>query len=235
MKPFQFQQGTAPWQAETGTLLHWYVTVDWDDPRHQPLARLLSDSRQVLRDAGFPLTPVEPEWVHITVDQISRSADRVSTVQRGRLVRGVARRLAGVPPFPVMVGSLLSYPSGVIADLHPDEDLSALHRIARSATRAVLGEDACQYPFGVPHLTTAYAHGEADSDQAQRLLRRVRPGHAPLWVTAVDLVDVTATTSATASAGGKTITWELVERIPLGGGEAGSAQHGAGLSSWGRV
>nr|BFD88380.1 hypothetical protein StreXyl84_77810 [Streptomyces sp. Xyl84] len=136
-----------------------------------------------------------------------------------------------LPTFTVMVGSLLSYPTGVIADLHPDEDLDALHRLARSATRAVLGEDAWRYPFGVPHLTTAYAHGEADSDQAQRLLRRVRPGHAPLWVTAVDLVDVTATTTAS----GKTITWELVERIPLGGGEAGRAQHGAGLSSWGRV
>ncbi|MEW2298145.1 2'-5' RNA ligase family protein [Streptomyces sp. NPDC006743] len=231
MKPFQFQQGTAPWQAETGTLLHWYITVDWDDPRHQPLARLLSDSRQVLRDAGFPLTPVEPRWVHITVDQISRPAHDIFTAQRGRLVREAARRLAEVPPFTVMVGSLLSYPTGVIADLHPDEDLSTLHRLARSATRAVLGDDACRYPFGVPHLTTAYAHGEADSDQAQRLLRRVRPGHAPLWVTAVDLVDVTAT----ASAGGKAITWEVVERIPLGGGDAGSAQHGAGLPSWERV
>ncbi|MEW2297516.1 2'-5' RNA ligase family protein [Streptomyces sp. NPDC006743] len=216
---------------ETGTLLHWYITVDWDDPRHQPLARLLSDSRQILRHAGFPLTPVEPRWVHITVDQISRPAHDISTAHRGRLVREAARRLAKVPPFTVMVGSLLSYPSGVIADLHPDEDLSTLHQLARSATRAVLGDGACRYPVGVPHLTTAYAHGEADSDQAQRLLRRVRPGHAPLWVTAVDLVDVTAT----ASAGGKAITWEPVERIPLGGGDAGSAQHGAGLPSWERV
>lgn len=62
----------------------------------------------------------------------------------------VARRLAKVPPFTVMVGSLLSYPTGVIADLHPDEDLGALHRIARSATRVVLREGACRCPFGVP-------------------------------------------------------------------------------------
>ncbi|MEU7647291.1 hypothetical protein [Streptomyces huasconensis] len=32
------------------------------------------------------------------------------------------------------------------------------------------------------HLTISYAHAEADSDQAQRCLRRVQLGHAPLHV-----------------------------------------------------
>ncbi|MER6530226.1 hypothetical protein [Streptomyces sp. NPDC001508] len=99
----------------------------------------------------------------------------------------------------------------MIADLHSDEDLAALHTLTRETTRTVLGDDACRYPFGLPHLTTAYAHGEADSDQAQRILRRVRPGHAPLPVTAVHLVDVTATTVGSTT----TITWEPLRTISL--------------------
>ncbi|WP_318209494.1 hypothetical protein [Streptomyces sp. SJL17-1] len=73
-----------------------------------------------------------------------------------------------------------------------------------------VGDDACQYEFGIQHLTTAYAYAEADSDAAQRLLRRVRPSHAPPHINAVHLVDVTADPQA------KTITWERVTRVPLG-------------------
>ncbi len=60
------------------------------------------------------------------------------------------------------------------------------------------------------HLTISYAHAEADSDEAQRCLRRVRPGHAPLHVDSVRLVDVTADSTA------KTITWDELAKVPLG-------------------
>jgi len=61
-----------------------------------------------------------------------------------------------------------------------------------------------QYP-------TLPSREEASSDDAQRILRRVRPSHAPLHVTEVQLVDVTADSAA------KTITWERLATIPLGG------------------
>jgi hypothetical protein len=51
----------------------------------------------------------------------------------------------------------------------------------------------------------------AQSDDAQRILRRVRPSHAPLHVDAVHLVDVTADSNA------KTITWKHLAAIPLAG------------------
>lgn len=101
--------------------------------------------------------------------------------------------------------------SGVIADLAPDENLAALQTAARAGTRAALGDEACRYQWGLQHLTTAYAHAEADSDAAQRILRRVRPSHAPLHVDRVHLVDVTAQTD-TAS---KTVTWKRLATIAL--------------------
>lgn len=210
MKPFEFKAGAQPWQA--GTLLHWYVEVDWDDPRHQPLSDLVTKSNQVLLEAGFPITPVEPKWLHITVDQISVPADAITPEQRDKLVEEVSAQLGGVAPFTVTVGSLLSYHSGVIADPAPDEDLTALHTAARAGTQAALGDEACRYQWGLQHLTTAYAHAEADSDAAQRLLRRVRPSHAPLHISTVHLVDVTAQTGSES----KTVTWDHLAMIALG-------------------
>ncbi|MEV6786331.1 hypothetical protein [Streptomyces sp. NPDC051098] len=44
-----------------------YVEVDWDDPRHDALAQLVSDSNQTPLDAGSPVTPVEHRLLHITL------------------------------------------------------------------------------------------------------------------------------------------------------------------------
>lgn len=62
-----------------------------------------------------------------------------------------------------------------------------------------------QYP-------TLPLHAEADSDAAQRLLRRVRPSHAPLHINTVHLVDVTAQTGSES----KTVTWDHLATITLG-------------------
>jgi hypothetical protein len=75
----------------------------------------------------------------------------------------------------VVAGSVQSYASGVICDLSPDDGIADLHRRVRSVLRAVRGPQACQYEWGVQNLTIGFAHGEADSDEAQRRLRRVRP------------------------------------------------------------
>lgn len=53
----------------------------------------------------------------------------------------------------------------------------------------------------IEHFTIAYARSGADSDQVQRLLRRVGPRHAPLPISAFGLEDLTPDSSE------KTITW----------------------------
>lgn len=211
MKAFEFKQGDQPWEAGAGTLLHFYAEVDWDDPRHEALARLVSAANAALLDAGFPITPVEPRWLHITIDQVSRPAHLIGQNDRDHLIEEVTTRLGSVAPFEISVGSLLSYHSGVIADLSPDQQLAALHASVRDGIRAALGEDACHYSWGVQHLTTAYAHASADSDAAQRILRRIRPSHAPLLISAIHLVDV----SACATGNARSITWENLTTIRL--------------------
>lgn len=210
MKPFTFRRGQEEWDQESSpSLLHAYVTVDLS--RQPELAALVQGARDALLD--FPLSHVQDPWFHITLDQITdEPAARIPQHERDALVDELTKALRDVEPFNLLVGSLLSSRYGVIADLHPDDQLAALHHRVRETIRAVRGDAAVQYPWGVQHLTISYARDEADSDEAQRLLRRVRPGHAPLHVDSVHLVDVTADSEA------KTVTWAPVAPpIPLGG------------------
>ncbi|WP_185298045.1 2'-5' RNA ligase family protein [Streptomyces finlayi] len=174
--------------------------------------RTYTRAHDVLKD--FPITPVALPWLHITVEQITdRVGADISTAERDALVAELGKQLAEIEPFDIMIGSLESYATGVIADVHPDEPLNELHTTVRAAIQAVRGPNATDYPTKVPHLTLGYAAEECDSDQVQRKLRNgVRPGHAPMRVDAVHLVDVTA------DAGAKTITWDHVATIPLGAG-----------------
>jgi hypothetical protein len=216
MKPFQYQHADSDWNAED-TLLHVYVTVDVNE--NPELAALIQGGREALKD--FPVSHVEDRWLHITIDQITdRPAALIPQHERDTLAAGLTESLAGFAPFEITIGSMLSYHSGLIADCHPDEELAVLHRRVRDAIRAIRGDDAVRYPWGVQHLTISYATEEASSDDAQRLLRRVRPSHAPLRIDAVHLVDVAADHEA------KTITWDHIASIPLGGGRAADPDPG---------
>ncbi|MFH8347307.1 2'-5' RNA ligase family protein [Streptomyces sp. NPDC018045] len=205
MKPFVFQHAQAAW-PEGESLLHVYIT-----PRDQDreLAALVNRGRAVLRD--FPITCVEGDWLHDTLDQVTDLyAAFIPQHERAELDAALMDQLAHIEPFEVLVGPMLSYHSGVIADLHPDEQVARLHEVVRKTIRSVRGDDAVRHRWSSPHLTLAYAHGDAESDQAQRLLRQVRPRHAPLHIDAVHLVDVTANSTA------KTISWDHIATIPLG-------------------
>ncbi|MFD8117054.1 hypothetical protein [Streptomyces microflavus] len=78
MQPFTFQHGTNTWEA--GSVLHVYGVVDPDSP----VVELVTRANEELLGAGFPVRPVEPEWLHITFDQLADNMDRWH--REGRLV-----------------------------------------------------------------------------------------------------------------------------------------------------
>ncbi len=41
-------------------------------------------------------------------------------------MNGLGKGLAGVEPFDIMIDTLESFPTGVIADIHPDEPISSM-------------------------------------------------------------------------------------------------------------
>jgi len=210
-----FMHGREQW-PDGLELLHVYALVDLE--RNPRLARLISAQRAALE--GFPLAFVEDQWLHITLAQIvGHSAGSLSAAQREELVSGLTRRLRDMEPVTVMVGSCLSYRTGTLYDLSAAGPLVEVGRRIREVIEEVFGADAGAYDTGVLHLTHAYATGEADSDQVQRKLRRVEPGHAPLAIDAVHVVNVRADNQ------NKTITWsEPLARIPFGAAAQDSAR-----------
>jgi hypothetical protein len=206
MRPFTFMHGQEPW-PEGLTLLHVYVVADL--ARNPELATLIAGCRAAT--AGMPLAHVGDDWFHITMYQLGIPADQVTGPEREALAEALRGRLQHVRPFTVAVGRALSHDSGVIFDVGPDAPLNDLRARVAAAAEDARGPEASRYDAGVLHLTESYATGESDSDQAQRRLRRVRPGHAPLLVDAVELVDVAAGLEA------KTIRWKRLARIPLAG------------------
>lgn len=61
--------------------------------------------------------------------------------------------------------------SGAIADTYPGHELAALHTAARDGTRATLGDDACQYEFGIQHLVDVTADPQAKTITWERVTR----------------------------------------------------------------
>ena len=197
MKEFVFQRGNTTW-PEGETLWHVYVLAQ---PGHDTaLASLVADSRSALD--GFPLTMVEDRWLHITVAQISDAPGRSTPDDELRVLRAELRTaLRSIEPFTIMVGSCLSYFSGTVFDLSPDDQLNRVRDTVAEVIGRVRGPAALEYDPGVLHLSHSYAAGDADSDVIQRRLRRVRPSHAPMTIDSVWLVEVAADPDA------KTITW----------------------------
>ncbi len=143
MQPITFRRGRQEWDKRSPSLLHVYITVDLG--RQPELAALVRGARDVL--GGFPLSHVQDRWLHITLDQITdQPAALIPPSERDVLAAELTTALSAVEPFDLMVGSLLSSRYGVIADLHPDEHLAALHRRVRDTIRTVRGEAAVHTP-----------------------------------------------------------------------------------------
>jgi hypothetical protein len=205
VEPFVFKHGTDRWPDGVAVL---YVFAVPDLTRDTELAALVHGSQAVVKD--LPITPALDEWLHVTIDQVTGAVGRsITQAERDNLAVALREELARVEPLTLTAGSMLSYASGVICDLSPDDGLSDLHHRVRSVINAVCQPEACRYEWGVQHMAIGYAYGKADSDQVQRLLRRVRPSHAPLHIDEVHLVDVAADHQA------HQITWKHLARIPL--------------------
>jgi hypothetical protein len=205
VQPFVFRRGSEIWPPDLA-LLHVYAVIDLQ--RNRDLAALIEGCRAAT--SGDPLTHVGDRWFHITLAQLSIAADQLAESEHAALIGELRWHLAGLNPFTVTAGSPLAYLSGLIFDLGPDEPLDGLRDAVAAAITTARGAEENAYDTGVLHLTGAYSTGEADSDQIQRRLRRVRPSHAPVHIDTVSLVDVHADAQA------KTITWRTLADIRLG-------------------
>ncbi|MGH3164606.1 MAG: 2'-5' RNA ligase family protein [Trebonia sp.] len=193
------------------------------------LAALVEGCRAVA--VGYPITLVEDRWLHITLEQITdQPGSAISAAERRELGAALREKLAGFPAFSIIAGSPIANKAGILLDLHPDDRLDALHHTVRAAVHEVRGARSTSYPVLPCHLTVGYAAAEADSDAVQSKLRRgVRPGHAPLRIGSVHLVEVSPDFD------GKQIRWiqaeaEAISLAPGPAGGTGSSVCGSRLA-----
>lgn len=192
--------------------LQLYVLPDLE--RDRELAHLAAASREVL--AKFPATakPLPDEWLHMTLQPIfhGRHADTVDELTRKALIAELTRVVAEIPAFTMRIGSVLAYHSGAVADTDDGQDDALFDNLVdevRRAVTAVCGPEAVTFDTRPAHMAFAYAADTHNSDPVQRLLRRVRPSHAPLTVAAVHLVEVEQRPDLCQ------FRWTHVDRIPL--------------------
>jgi hypothetical protein len=208
VQPFIFRLGPQPWPSGV-TALQVYALVDL---KFEPLLATLVDG---CRNVGqeFPVTLILDSWLHITLEQITdQPGSAISSRERGHLADALRAHLAAFPAFEVIAGSPIASRAGILLDLHPDDQLDALHHAVRTAVHEVRGASSTDYPVLPCHLSLGYAQSDCDSDTVQsQLQRKVRPGHAPLWIRAVHLVEVSPDLK------GKEIRWnqDSAVKIPL--------------------
>ncbi|QKW23908.1 hypothetical protein HUT16_36690 [Kitasatospora sp. NA04385] len=168
--------------------------------------------------SGAPVVPIADDRLHVTLDMVTDAPARdVPEPERAALAGALRAALAGTAEIGLLAGSAVATPRGVLIDLHPDGELAALQRRVRAAIHSVRGPGSTGYRLGVLHLSAGYAAADTDTDPLTVLLHRVRPGHAPLTLRQVALVEVFWRPAATPTGGavGWTIDWTVLERFPL--------------------
>ncbi|WP_157845576.1 2'-5' RNA ligase family protein [Kitasatospora phosalacinea] len=214
MRRFDPTFGTVPW-SEGLRVLQVYALPD--PPAEPALRALVSGVRAAM--SGAPIVPIPDERLHVTLDMVTDApAHAVTARERAALAGALREALAGTAPVALLAGSATVTPRGVLIDLHPDGELADLQRRVRAAIHAVRGPDSTGYRLGVIHLSAGYAAADTDTDPLTVLLHRVRPGHAPLTLRRVALVEVFWHRAETpvGGASGWTIDWTVLDQVLLG-------------------
>ncbi|WP_284741826.1 hypothetical protein [Amycolatopsis sp. RTGN1] len=187
------------------------LLVTPDLHRDDDLAIMLTRIRTLLKQHPATDRPVPDEWVHLTVQSINHGLARepVGPAARTRLIEELAGLFASLPSFSLLLGSLLAYNTGVLADVHYDEPFNDLVNRARTIIATICGQDSIGHDSTPGHMALAYAHGEQETDTLQRQLRRIRPSHATLTVDSIVLAEVQQDPAQCV------YRWNVLHRFPL--------------------
>ncbi|MER5349344.1 2'-5' RNA ligase family protein [Kitasatospora sp. NPDC002551] len=202
----------APW-PDGARVLHVYAVPDLGTDAE--LASLVGDCRKAMRP--FPITPLGDDTLHCTLDMIAdTTADRITAGERADLVAALRERLAGTGPFEVAAGSPVANRAGAVLHLDPEQAVLDLRERVRDAIRRTRGPGALLHDGGRPHISLGYAWAEASSDALRTALRRIVPGHTPVRIRDVRLLDVRFRQQPRpGDASAWEISWTPVATVPL--------------------
>ncbi|MFB7469934.1 2'-5' RNA ligase family protein [Kitasatospora sp. NPDC056184] len=176
----------APW-PDGARVLHVYAVPDLRTDRE--LADLVGACRTAMRP--YPITPIGDDTLHCTLDMIAdTTSDRITAAERADLVTALREHLAATPPFEATAGAPVANRAGAVLHLSPHHLLLDLRERVRDAIRRTRGPGALLHDGGRPHISLGYAWSEASSEDLRTALRHISPGHAPVRIREVQLLDV---------------------------------------------
>jgi 2'-5' RNA ligase len=195
---------------------HWWWRPDWEPGRRfytfhftfeqQPAVQQLAAAARD-RLAGFPaLDLVPPRWLHLTTQGIG-FADEVSDVDLAAITAAARKRLTAVQPAKITVNAPITETEGIVSWVGPGGALDS----ARDALRSAIGNvwELAKVPDGAewsPHVSFAYANGDADGGPYAAALDGLDPVQATL--TTVDLIRLARDWHL--------YEWETIASLPLG-------------------
>ncbi|MFI6317351.1 2'-5' RNA ligase family protein [Nonomuraea sp. NPDC050556] len=133
-------------------LLYWHVLLG-DEP--DAVAIVQEAQARLGGLSGLDLVPLT--HIHLTV-LVAGYSHEITSAQVDEMAREAGRELAEAEPISVTLGRVLYHPEAIILAAQPAERLAPLLEAARTATRAVTGQEGrLAHDSWTPHVTVAYS------------------------------------------------------------------------------
>ncbi|QNE19078.1 2'-5' RNA ligase family protein [Kribbella qitaiheensis] len=183
---------------------HWYLRPGWrvgrsfytwhltfaDSPSVADLADSYADV--VARMPG--LTPVTPQWLHLTMQGVGFT-DRVPDADLTEIIEATKSRLSRVSPFEVTIGPAVLDAESLQLPVAPVAPLQNLRDHLRAAIGDAWGPDAIpELPHLTPHISLGYWNRPAPAAPLATLLSTSPTHTATTPITAISLIALTRTT-----------------------------------------
>ncbi len=159
-------------------------TDPWDDPSGQLHAYLLPGKDFIdwaipilNRLGGCANLAVQPEEaLHVTVQRIPHMRGDLSDHQIRHLLDATAHAVSSLKPWTMDFSSPEVTCDSVLCFGEPVDKFHIVADAVRGAACDVLGSHACHYSAPPrPHITLAYAHGDADDAEAMKAVGDILP------------------------------------------------------------
>ena len=197
---------------------HWYWRPNWRPGRsfytwhivfpNDPVLLDLHAEYQRLVETLPGITPVSPQWLHLTMQGIG-FADKVPQADLDPIVEAARRRLEHFRPFEIRIGPAVVDAESLQVPVTPVDRMRRLRAQLRAAVTDVWGRDSVpELPKLDPHISLGYWNEVAPAEPLRQRVNALGGGLAKTELTSVALINLNRDHNQ--------YEWTTYARVPLG-------------------
>jgi 2'-5' RNA ligase len=197
---------------------HWYWRPNWRPGRsfytwhivfpNDPVLLDLHAEYQRLVETLPGITPVSPQWLHLTMQGIG-FADKVPQADLDPIVEAARRRLEHFRPFEIRIGPAVVDAESLQLQVTPVDRMRRLRAQLRAAVTDVWGRDSVpELPELDPHISLGYWNEVAPAEPLRQRVNALGGGLAKTELTSVALINLNRDHNQ--------YEWTTYARVPLG-------------------